>query len=164
MRIYNGTSASIELPLTSQQRLTVEPRKVSLDFLPNPEFLALLVSVFSSKEVAIVAGGPFELAMCSNLPVSAAYVVQSIDEAVQRFSDTTGEKVTEESLEKTIEEGLNEVKVVEETPVLEETTEDANPDGEFETSPEETEKDGLNLDEVVEEPVKKNKKKGSKKK
>ena len=43
MRIYNGTSASIELPLTSQQRLTVEPRKVSLDFLPNPEFLALLV-------------------------------------------------------------------------------------------------------------------------
>lgn len=164
MRIYNGTSASIELPLTSQQRLTVEPRKVSLDFLPNPEFLALLVSVFSSKEVAIVAGGPFELAMCSNLPVSAAYVVQSIDEAVQRFSDTTGEKVTEESLEKTIEEGLNEVKVVEETPALEETTEDANPDGEFETSPEETGEDGLNLNEVVEEPVKKNKKKGSKKK
>lgn len=164
MRIYNGTTASIELPLTSQQRLTVEPRKVSLDFLPNPEFLALLVSVFSSKEVAIVAGGPFELAMCSNLPVSAAYVVQSIDEAIQRFSDTTGEKVTEESLEKTIEEGLNEVKVVEETPALEETTENANPDKEIETSPEEVEKDGLNLDEVVKEPVKENKKKGSKKK
>ena len=157
MRIYNGTSASIELPLTSQQRLTVEPRKVSLDFLPNPEFLALLVSVFSSNEVAIIAGGPFELAMCSNLPVSAAYVVQSIDEAIQRFSDTTGEKVTEESLEKTIEEGLNEVKVVEETPVLEETTENANPD-------KEVEKDDSKLEEVVKEPVKENKKKGSKKK
>lgn len=115
MKIYNGGETSMNIPLTSQQRLTVDSKKVSLDFLPNPEFLALLVSCFSSKEIAIIAGGPFELAMCSNLPVSAAYVVQSVDEAVQRFSDTTGEDKKEENLEKVVEK-VAEPEIVEKEP------------------------------------------------
>ena len=85
MRIYNGTKTSIDLPLTLDQILTIGSHSVSKDFMPSNAFLSLIASAYDEKELALIVSGPYELNMCASMPVLAPMIVQTLDQAVERF-------------------------------------------------------------------------------
>ena len=91
MRIYNGTKSQVNLPLGTQ-RLTIPSHTVSGDFMPNNDFLSLLVSSYGYDELALIVSGPFEITLCSSIPSCAGFVVQSLEEAIERFTPKTEEK------------------------------------------------------------------------
>ncbi|MBP3732124.1 MAG: hypothetical protein J6I84_02640 [Bacilli bacterium] len=86
MRIYNGTKSTLILPLTGNERVTIAPKTPSGNVLCSNDFLSLLVTSYTTDEVAIIASGPFEVTACANVPTAVNYVVQSLDEAIQRFA------------------------------------------------------------------------------
>ena len=86
MRIYNGTKSTLILPLTGSERVTIAPKTPSGNVLCSNDFLSLLVTSYTTDEVAIIASGPFEVTACANVPTAVNYVVQSLDEAIQRFA------------------------------------------------------------------------------
>lgn len=86
MRIYNGTKSVINLPLTESQRITVAGHSVSGDIMPNTEFLSLLVGSYDYSELALIISGPYEINMCSQVSGAAGFVVQSLEEAIERFT------------------------------------------------------------------------------
>lgn len=86
MRIYNGTNSRLNLPLTSTQRISIAPKSVSGDIMPSSEFLSLLVSSFDYSELALIISGPFEITLCSSVSGSVGFVVNSLEEAIARFS------------------------------------------------------------------------------
>lgn len=110
MRIYNGKNSQVNLPLAAQ-RISIEPMSVSKDIMPSSELLDLLSMSFDDSEIALIVSGPSELNLCAKTPACAPLVVQSLDEALIRFSkaedkseDTeTEEVVKEESVEETSE-------------------------------------------------------------
>lgn len=108
MRLYNATNSLQRIPLNpgqgGTQKLEVSSNAVSVSFIPSPEFISLVVSTFSPEQMALIVSGPFEISMCAKMPVTASYIVQSIDEAIQRFAKpaAAAPKVIEES--KVIEE------------------------------------------------------------
>lgn len=85
MRVYNGTKSQINLPLSGTQRITIPAHSVSGDIMPSNEFLSLLVSSYDYKELALIVSGPFEINMCAGVSGSVGFVVQSLDEAIERF-------------------------------------------------------------------------------
>lgn len=85
MRIFNGTKSVISLPLTETQRITIAPRSVSGDIMPSNNFLSLLVGSYDYGEIALIVSGPYEINMCSQVSGCAGFVVQSLDEAIERF-------------------------------------------------------------------------------
>ena len=87
MRIYNGTNSVLDLPLTNIQRLSIPPKAVSGDFMPTNEFLGLLVSTFDYSEIAIIVSGPYEISMCAGVSGSVGFVVQTLEEAIERFAE-----------------------------------------------------------------------------
>ena len=91
MRIFNGTNSQINLPLSGNIRISIAAKTPSKDFAPNSDFLALLVSTYDEKEVALIVGGPYELSMCSTIPAAAPLLVQSLDDAIARFSPQKSE-------------------------------------------------------------------------
>ena len=91
MRIYNGTKSQVNLPLGTQS-LTIPSHTVSGDFMPNNDFLSLLVSSYGYDELALIVSGPFEITLCSSIPSCAGFVVQSLEEAIERFTPKTEEK------------------------------------------------------------------------
>lgn len=132
MRIFNGTTKFIDMPLSGIQRLQIAPKGVSADFMPNSEFLSLLVSSYDYNEIALIVSGPYEINMCSSISGSVGFVVQSLEEAIERFSSkeapvepTQLEVIEEIPNEPTPEEVKEEVKetqeeVLEEAPQVEE--------------------------------------------
>ena len=84
MKLFNATNSLLDLPW-SGQRLSIAPRSFSQDFMGTPDFIQLITSTYNNEEIAIVVAGPYELSMCASVPVAVNYVVQSVDEAVQRF-------------------------------------------------------------------------------
>ena len=77
----------------------------------TPDFIKMLTLTYNNEEVAIVVAGPYELSMCASVPVAVNYVVQSMDEAIQRFglnndgnSDVQNNENKEEKTEVTEEE------------------------------------------------------------
>lgn len=113
MRIYNGTDMQIDLPLIGgDQRLTIPSHSVTTDFMPNAEFLSMVVGSYNYDELALIVSGPFEISMCSKVSGSVGFVVQSLDEAIERFTVKKGEPIEE----------VKEVKVPE--PVAEEAEEE----------------------------------------
>lgn len=107
MRLYNGTSSSINLPLNNGQRLIVGPKSVSGQFLPSVEFLMLIVSAYSRNDLALIMSGPTEIQMCSSVSTIPGYIAQSVEEAVERFNPVKPETVTvqeEPSSESKLEE------------------------------------------------------------
>lgn len=86
MRVYNGTKSQINLPLSGTQRITIPAHSVSGDIMPSNEFLSLLVSSYDYKELALIVSGPFEINMCAGVSGSVGFVVQSLDEAIERFA------------------------------------------------------------------------------
>ena len=87
MRIYNGTKSMLDLPLTGIQRLSIPPLAVSGDFMPTNEFLSLLVTTFDYNELAIIVSGPYEISMCAGVSGTVGFVVQSLEEAIERFTE-----------------------------------------------------------------------------
>ena len=115
MRIYNGTDMQIDLPLIGgDQRLTIPSHSVTTDFMPNAEFLSMVVGSYNYDELALIVSGPFEISMCSKVSGSVGFVVQSLDEAIERFTVKKGEPIEVKEVE--------EVKVPE--PVAEEAEEE----------------------------------------
>ena len=108
MRIYNGTNSNVDIPLSGIQRLQISPKSVSGDFLPSNEFLSLLVTGYDYKEIALIVSGPYEINMCSGVPGAVGFVVQSLEEAIERFNPK------EEKVEPT------KIEIIEEKPVEEE--------------------------------------------
>lgn len=86
MRVYNGTKSQINLPLSGTQRITIPAHSVSGDIMPSNEFLSLLVSSYDYSELALIVSGPFEINMCAGVSGSVGFVVQSLDEAIERFA------------------------------------------------------------------------------
>lgn len=86
MRVYNGTKSQINLPLSGTQRITIPAHSVSGDIMPSNEFLSLLVSSYDYNELALIVSGPFEINMCAGISGSVGFVVQSLDEAIERFA------------------------------------------------------------------------------
>lgn len=119
MRLYNATNSLQRIPLNpgqgGTQKLEVSSNAVSVSFIPSPEFISLVVSTFSPEQMALIVSGPFEISMCAKMPVTASYIVQSIDEAIQRFAKPAA-KVEEPKV-------IEEPKVEEEPKVIEEAAE-----------------------------------------
>lgn len=86
MRIYNATDAQLNVPFTGGQRLTIGAHSVSGDIMGSEEFLSLLVTSYDTNEIALIVSGPYEINVCAHIPTAANYVVQSLDEALQRFN------------------------------------------------------------------------------
>lgn len=101
MRVYNGTNSQLDLPLSGIQRITIPAKSVSGDIMPSTEFLSLLVSSYDYSEVALIVSGPFELNLCASVSGSVGYVVQSLEEAIERFSvnNKKTDLTTEENIE-----------------------------------------------------------------
>lgn len=95
MKLFNATNSLLDLPW-SGQRLSIAPKSFSQDFMGTPDFIQLITSTYNNEEIAIVVAGPYELSMCASVPVAVNYVVQSVDEAVQRFGLKEEKKVEEE--------------------------------------------------------------------
>jgi hypothetical protein len=94
MKLFNATNSLLDLPW-SGQRLSIAPRSFSQDFMGTPDFIQLITSTYNNEEIAIVVAGPYELSMCASVPVAVNYVVQSVDEAIQRFGLKEEKKVEE---------------------------------------------------------------------
>lgn len=113
MRIYNGKKSALSLPLSSSTRITIEPYSVSRDLLVTTEFLSLLITSYDYSEVAIIVSGAYELNQCAKVPSAAGFVVQTLEEAIDRFTPKTA--VVEEIVvpvptpEPTVEEKVDEI-------------------------------------------------------
>ena len=109
--------------MTGDIRLSIAAHTPSKDFAPNNDFLALIVSTYDEHEIALIIGGPYELSMCSTIPACAPLMVQTLDEAVERFSPKEPEPIVKDKKkEEVVEEPI--VKIPEETPVVEEKKEE----------------------------------------
>ena len=115
MRIFNGTKSQVNLPYAGGQRISISPMSVSGNVGPTDELISLIVTAYRDDELAIIVSGPYELTATSRNPVAVSYVVQSLDEAVQKFAIKTEEKKEEVKKEK-----VEEKAPVEEKPATEE--------------------------------------------
>ena len=116
MRIYNGKKSTLTIPLSGNQRLSIPPHSISGDFMPNKEFLSLMVTTFDYNEIALVGSGPFEIAMCSQVSGCVGFVCQSLEEAVAKFSTPEAKSEPKPAPEeKEDEKPLPEEKPTEET-------------------------------------------------
>lgn len=95
MRIYNGTNSQLNLPLSGIQRISIAPKSVSGDIMPSNEFLSLLVGSFDYSEIALIVSGPYEISMCAGVSGSVGFVVQSLEEAIERFAEKKPVPLTE---------------------------------------------------------------------
>lgn len=86
MRIYNGKDSSIDMPLSGNQNLFIDAKSVSGEFMANNNVLSMIATSFEESEIAIIVSGPYEINMCSNMPILTPMVVQSLDEAIERFA------------------------------------------------------------------------------
>lgn len=99
MRIYNGKNSQVDMPLANGQRITIASKSVSGDIMPSNEFLSLLVTSYDYSEIALIVSGPFEINMCSQVSCCAGFVVNSLEEAIERFA-TKEETAKEEVVSK----------------------------------------------------------------
>ena len=120
MRIYNGTNSQVNLPYVGKERISIDAKSVSGNLGITNDLISLIVTSYGADELAIIVAGPYELSMASNNPVAVNYVVQSLDEAIQRFAVKEEPKVV-------IEEPMVEEEHKEEVPVEEEKKEEEVP-------------------------------------
>lgn len=96
MRIFNGTKSQVNLPYAGGQRISISPMSVSGNIGPTDELISLIVTAYRDDELAIIVSGPYELTATSRNPVAVSYVVQSLDEAVQKFAVKGAKPVAKE--------------------------------------------------------------------
>ncbi len=116
MRIYNGTDSQVSLPYAGKERISIEPRSVSGNLGITNDLISLIVTSFTTDELAIIVAGPYELSMTSSNPVAVNYVVQSLDEAIERFAPKEKPAAVEEVKKEEdpeVEERKEEVEVEE---------------------------------------------------
>ena len=118
MRVYNGTNSQLDLPLSGIQRISIPPHAVSGDIMPSNEFLSLLVGSFNYDEIALIVSGPYEITMCAGVSGSVGFVVQSLEEAIERFAPKEEKKPEITIVEPKKEE---EIKPVEDNTVIDDT-------------------------------------------
>jgi hypothetical protein len=123
MRIYNGTNSQVNLPYVGKERISIDAKSVSGNLGITNDLISLIVTSYGADELAIIVAGPYELSMASNNPVAVNYVVQSLDEAIQRFAVKEEPKVVVE--EPNVEEEHKEEVPVEEEKKEEEPQEEA---------------------------------------
>ncbi len=119
MRIFNGTKSQVNLPYAGGQRISISPMSVSGNIGPTDELISLIVTAYRDDELAIIVSGPYELTATSRNPVAVSYVVQSLDEAVQKFAikkEEVKDEVKEETDEKKEEAVVDEEPKTEEAP------------------------------------------------
>lgn len=117
MRIYNGTNSQVNLPYVGKERISIDAKSVSGNLGITNDLISLIVTSYGADELAIIVAGPYELSMASNNPVAVNYVVQSLDEAIQRFT-------IKEEPKAVVEEPKVEEEHKEEVPVEEEKKEE----------------------------------------
>lgn len=104
MRIYNAKRAQIEMPLSNGTKLVIPGHSISGEFMPNSTIISVFMTSYSTKEVAFVISGPYEIAMLSNFAGSGDYVVSSLEEAVARFAPKADPTTTEAPIPAPVEE------------------------------------------------------------
>lgn len=109
MRVYNGTNSQLDLPLSGSQRITIPSHSVSGNIMPSSEFLKLLVSSYDYSEVALIISGPFEFNLCAEVSGSVGFVVQSLEEAIERFAIKEDKKEEPVVVENTASESQPEI-------------------------------------------------------
>lgn len=127
MRIYNGKDATINVPLPNGERMSIDGKSISKDFMPSAEFLNVIKTSYDYSEIALIVAGVIEMNLCSSISSIAGFVVNSVSEAVERFADkekkseatntkssaVNPEIITEESEKKKAEEVAAQVKIQE---------------------------------------------------
>lgn len=107
MRVYNGKNSQVDMPLNGNLRLTIPSHSVCKPFSATDQFLEMIVSNYDDTELAIVCDGVIEWNQCARIQALQPMLVQTLDEAVQRFSKPEKENMIEEK------------DAIEETPVKE---------------------------------------------
>lgn len=120
MRIYNGTNSQVNLPYVGKERISIDAKSVSGNLGITNELISMIVTSYGADELAIIVSGPYELSMTSSNPVAVNYVVQSLDEAIERFAAPVEEKKEEEHKEEPV--------VKEEEPKLEPIGKEEDPE------------------------------------
>lgn len=131
MRVFNGTNSDMSLPFNGTQRLNIGAHSVSGDILPSSEFITTIITSYGTDEIALIITGQYELNLCANIPTSTCYVVQSLDEAISRFTPKEEKDEKESECEnccckKTEEEKEDEQPVATPTPKKRRTTKKQN--------------------------------------
>lgn len=131
MRIYNGKNSQISVPLNRATRIVVGPKRVSQELMPSDDFLTLLAQTFEADELALIVSGPFEINLCAKNPACQPLVVQSLDEALERFAvkeDPKPEAQPEsEKKEEVVTEDVDKPEVSEDVKPKDEVKEDVKP-------------------------------------
>lgn len=165
MRIYNGKNSQLDLPLSGATRLVVPAHSVSKDFLPSDYFLTMIAQCYEDKDLALIVSGPWEINMCAKNPACNPMVVNTLDEAIERFNPQPKEEkvvvMEEVETEPEVVQAGKEEMVVEETTETEE--EDINDDVLISAEEVVEESTVNNLVNTAKGPVKKNKKKAGRK-
>ena len=119
MRIYNARKSQISIPLTATEKIVVPSYGTSESFLPNPKILSLIVTSFDYSDIALIVSGPNEMTMCSQTPCCSGFVVNSLEEALERFqTETTASmKCAAKVIDPINEERLEEAKKAEKAEV-----------------------------------------------
>ena len=143
MRIYNARKSQISIPLTATEKIVVPSYGTSESFLPNPKILSLIVTSFDYSDIALIVSGPNEMTMCSETPCCSGFVVNSLEEALERFqTETTASmKCAAKVIDPINEERLEEAKKAEKAEVeasVETEKENEQPEGEPEAIAEES--------------------------
>lgn len=128
MRIYNGKNSTINVPLPNGERLSIDGKSISKDFMPSVEFLNIIKTSFDYSEIALIVSGVIEMNLCSSVSSIAGFVANSVGEAVERFAEkkkedkasspapapaVNPELITEENEKKKEAEVIEQVKVQE---------------------------------------------------
>lgn len=87
MRIYNGKDATINVPLPNGERMSIDGKSISKDFMPSAEFLNMIKTSYDYSEIALIVAGVIEMNLCSSISSVAGFVVNSVGEAVERFAN-----------------------------------------------------------------------------
>lgn len=111
MRIYNAKNSQLDLPLSGSTRITIGGKTVSKEILPSEDFLTMIAQTFEADEIALIVGGPWEINLCAKNPACNALVVQSLDEAIARFSEVKPEPapVVVEKIQEPVHEEIKTV-------------------------------------------------------
>ena len=118
MRIYNGKNSQVDMPLNGNLRLTVPSHSVCKPFSATDQFLEMIVSSFDDTELAIICDGIIEWNQCARIQALQPMLVQTLDQAVQRFSEPEKEIVIEEkdAIEETPTKDTEEVEEKKKSP------------------------------------------------
>ena len=113
MRVYNGKNSQVDMPLNGNLRLTIPSHSVCKPFSATDQFLEMIVSNYDDTELAIVCDGVIEWNQCARIQALQPMLVQTLDEAVQRFSKPEKENMIEEkdAIEETPVKEVEEKKV-----------------------------------------------------